>query len=389
MPVSRTLTRAIAVTLWFILLLLISTTAFAQEPTPISRLGSESELLDIQWHPNQQILAVGGDWGVKILSNTLQELAQVPTQGGIVVAVAWHPNGEQLASGGSVGDGAIRIWDWNSSTNSLTLQTTLSNDHEREFALAWSPDGTRLASIGADTTPSNNFTGIVQIWNVQSWGLERTIPVQLYSPVRALAWSPDSTRIAFAGYCPSEVTPCPQGVAGGIYVAEVATGQVVEAISTGNYLPNSLSWSQDEKIAGTESGAVVIYDASTLGRINSFGLDASVNRLAWSPDGSRLAYSYNDALGGILDVTTGARFNFSVDYGYSGRITGLSWYYDGSQVASVTELGAVEIWDASVLPSVTGTATVTPMATLLPTQTPSSRKPGALLWIAQTGDDYP
>jgi WD40 repeat protein len=54
------------------------------------------------------------------------------------------------------------------------------------FAVAWSPDGTRIASEGND--------GTIQVWEA-SRGYRLLTFTGHTAPVRGVAWSPDSTRL--------------------------------------------------------------------------------------------------------------------------------------------------------------------------------------------------
>ncbi|MEO8953929.1 MAG: serine/threonine-protein kinase, partial [Ktedonobacteraceae bacterium] len=71
-----------------------------------------------------------------------------------VYAVAWSPDGTRLASGSD--DKTVQIWDANS------RQVLLNRIYHTDFVIAvvWSPDGTRLASGSGDKT--------VQIWDANS-----------------------------------------------------------------------------------------------------------------------------------------------------------------------------------------------------------------------------
>jgi eukaryotic-like serine/threonine-protein kinase len=58
------------------------------------------------------------------------------------------------------------------------------------WALAWSPDSTRIASASSD--------GTVQVWDAMS-GQHGFIYRGHRGPVQTVAWSPDGTKIASGG----------------------------------------------------------------------------------------------------------------------------------------------------------------------------------------------
>jgi WD40 repeat protein len=67
-------------------------------------------------------------------------------------------------------------------------------------------------------------------------------------------------------------------------------------------------------------------------------------RLAWSPDGTRLAVGGSTGAVEIWSVSPLARLlTYS---GHSDRITSLSWSPDGAKIASSGPGGVVRVWDA-------------------------------------------
>jgi WD40 repeat protein len=102
---------------------------------------------------------------------------------GYVSAVAWSPDGKRIAS--ASGDGTVQVWNASSGTTIYTYR-----GHDKDvFCLAWSPDGRYIASGGLDTT--------VQVWDAGNGNRVYTFHAHT-DAVFSVAWSPDGTRIASA-----------------------------------------------------------------------------------------------------------------------------------------------------------------------------------------------
>jgi WD40 repeat protein len=142
--------------------------------------------------------------------------------GSDMVSLAWSPDGERVASGTSVG--TVQVWDAATGDTRLTYsghvppgqwpitqsanapilevsrRTTATFRAELRlpgiqatgrtyavYALAWSPDGTRIASGGWDR--------LVRIWDA-GMGQQLAPYGEHNTLVTALDWSPDGGRIA-------------------------------------------------------------------------------------------------------------------------------------------------------------------------------------------------
>ena len=75
---------------------------------------------------------------------------------GAVYAVAWSPDGKRIASGGN--DGTIQVWDAVDGGHAFTYR----GHADVVEAVAWSPDGKRIASGSRDQT--------VQVWDAVDGG---------------------------------------------------------------------------------------------------------------------------------------------------------------------------------------------------------------------------
>src|SRR5262249_24429620 len=113
----------------------------------------------------------------------------LPGPGVRATAVAWSPDGKRLASGGD--DGMIRICDPSARAEVAPLPGHDEGRVNQQFglirSLTWSPDGTRLASAGLD--------GRALVWEVAGGRAGFALPADRGS-VWSVAWSPDGTRLA-------------------------------------------------------------------------------------------------------------------------------------------------------------------------------------------------
>ena len=129
---------------------------------------SSSRINDLAYRPDGDRLAAAGDDvyifytdhqnGTRRLLRTLREHT------GGVRGVAWSPNGSILATGGA--DGTVRLWNPDTGVNYAVLRGHTATVK----SVAFSPDGSTLASGSLDQT--------VRIWNVNTQRHLRTVNVK-------------------------------------------------------------------------------------------------------------------------------------------------------------------------------------------------------------------
>lgn len=146
----------------------------------------------VAWSPNGRYLAAGGNGDVVLLdTRNGNTLGRYGYNGGTIHAIAWSPDSRFIA----VGEADSTVLVWNTASGQNVYQY---HGHSADvYALAWSPDGTRIAS--------GSYDGTVQVWHALS-GADASIyrghadfyPGHFVSGaiVDTVAWSPDGTHIA-------------------------------------------------------------------------------------------------------------------------------------------------------------------------------------------------
>jgi WD40 repeat protein/predicted Ser/Thr protein kinase len=194
-----------------------------------------------------------------------------------VMALAWSPDGTRIASGGD--DKTVQVWD----ASNGTLLYTHRGHAGRVQAIVWSPDGTRIASGGDDKT--------VQVWMLVrpkssffSKLLSSTSSNSTYrghaAKVYALAWAPNGQRIASVS---ADKT---------LQVWDALGSKKYFIYRSNGASLNAIAWSPDGRYiaAGGNDKMAHIWDGVTRQGVYTYhGHTNYVTAITWSPDGKLLA----------------------------------------------------------------------------------------------------
>ncbi|WP_295460916.1 hypothetical protein [uncultured Thiodictyon sp.] len=281
-------------------------------------------------------------WPLSLPHQRLLDLPSEPASATIA------PDGRSVAVG--FADGSLRIWGLPDLQSIAELPTAHQTIIQR---LAYSPDGTLLASAG--------FDKLARLWRIGPDGN----PSPAFDlaghedAVSAVVFSPDGRRLATAGYD------------GRIGLFDTGSGKGRFIRSTkGKTMSVAFDPKGTRVIAGDrDDGKVRIWSITEDLPILAREYQAAADRLMWaetSADGSRIAAVGRDYVLNVLDTTTGktlARLP-----GHEQTVFKARFLPGGHQVATVSTDATVRLWDLD---------TQTALFTL---RLPTDRSPPLPLW---------
>jgi WD40 repeat protein len=209
-------------------------------------------------------------------------------------AAAFNPSGTLLAAGSTNGN---HVYLWNTSTDNLVTTLTGPPPKDAEFAtvsgVAFSPDGSLLAA--------SDQNGAVYMWNVDTGALVYdTVTASILSSV---AFSPDGKFLAAGGETGTRQA----------FLWDVATGErLANFVDPGGGGGYDVAFSPDSSLLAVAdngiNGPIYLWSTTThdlAATLTGVRPDGGVFSLAWSPDGTLLAATYNYSFTYLWDVAAG------------------------------------------------------------------------------------
>jgi len=339
-------------------------------------------------------ILTGGDWDNTIKLMGPQSATRLEGHTGLVNKLEFSPDGQKIASE-SDEDKTVRLWDTttqqeitqfkNASNiqfsadnnyfaclenpeegnysyaviNSKTGQKYLLTDIEGQVnTLMPSPDG-KLIALAGDK---------IYLWNTQTHEL-KTLDIEIISPIDTVAFSPDSTLLAFGG-------TQPEGQATKIIlwnITEMALHRPLFEIETST-MPSEIIFSQDNTlVAFNDDKDVVVWDIQNVKPpiIRTSGHTEHVHAFAFTPDNKHLISTAHDNIIHIVNLSDGKEKQLAAD---EKDIMYDVYPIDNTTFISVTEDGsAVYMWDLVIgqskklltLTDATGLNAISPDKTLI------------------------
>ncbi len=300
----------------------------------------------VTWSPDGQHLAAVGEEGTTTWeAGTDHSLAFIAARHQAERAVAWSPDGQQITAE----DGAnlnVGFWDVNSGGNFGDLTFYHENvfslfNYRNATAVAWSPDGVHVADAWFPSFRYGSSEQKVYVWGKYPamCGLDEGCPVSggnHAAPITALAWSPDSKRVASASLDKT------------VLIYDVANQKNLFIYQGHTDAVTAVAWSPDGKYiaSGSADKTIQIWNAASGERVLTLsGHTGAVTAVAWSPDGKRVVSSSEDETVRIWDAIHG---KLMLTYrGHTGAVMAVAWSPSGRYIASAGADTTVQVWDAN------------------------------------------
>lgn len=248
----------------------------------------------------------------------------ITTGAGSVMAVAFSPDGQRLMAG--IRDGTARLLD---AQTGRQIGPPLSQDAASVLAVAFNPTQPQIASGAGD--------GTIRLTRLDSGAATTFVADQ---KVFGIAYSPDGTMLATAGDEGLKLWKALDGTSMGPALVDPSSSFGVSAVA---FSPDG-----HHVAAGGGDVTIAIWDVGTRlmvgARLETRSALSGVESLAFDHDGHRLASAHDDHTVRVWNLDTG-QLSVAPLRGHTDMVRGVAFSPDGHRLASAGFDGTVRLWN--------------------------------------------
>ena len=242
--------------------------------------------------------------------------------------IIFSPDGTRVAVSTSIG-----IWVYDAhTTEAVSLFTGIQTGEKEKFlptrppeALTFSADAILIASAHGNS---------IYVWDTAT-GTAFAMLDEHPDSIKALALSPDSTKLATAG---GDWT---------VRVWEVRTGKYLYSLTGHPSAVNAVAFSPDGKILASAGSSLRLWDANTGVLLHADNNDlGSISKIVFAPDGNMLATGGGwSRTAHLWDVKTGT-LQKSLK-GHTGKIHDIAFSPDSRTLVTASSDKTMRLWDVN------------------------------------------
>jgi WD40 repeat protein/class 3 adenylate cyclase len=280
-------------------------------------------------------------------------LGQYTNHQSAVTSVAWSPDGTRLATSSS-SENQVDIWDPLTGKTIRTIDMPrgiTGNKLDMALNVQWTSDGKRLLTVNGDRYSLGSQDYDLLLWDATSGQLISSL--EIANQTEPESGELGSTFVNYPTGMAAKISPLNGRLAtlGGDNTALIwdAAWQKPELVLRGHTQGvSSVDWSPDESKLATASldSTAMIWDAQTGKALYTLkGHAGWVNLALWSPDGTSLATAGEDGMLRLWNIQTGELVsNIETN---AGPVSSLAWAPNSVRIVTGHRDGSLRIWEVT------------------------------------------